>query len=648
MSLFKSKKEKKDNTGMENAAARIVEEPQNDENEQRDESVSRAIMMDRGIFSASAVERAAGYSKVKSTASVRSLIRHADNYEAALKRFRIPQKSGTDQDFLNKLAETNGEVAAYMQEMMSYLTRKAEGYAEKGKSYSGMMGVCAAEANRIRTQLDLINKIQEKCFYSVRSGEEVPYGKSYEELLQNIDYTRIQQMGDSSTMKKLGSGQINSVYLAKDEQRGTERVLKEGQKDMAMDNEAATSVYSRIKIKRATEKKYTMNTAYRDVAVSMIDKLFGLNAVVDTSFVRSASGKQSSLMDKASGATMADSYVYKGAKNIGQASLIQQIKMNESYLVKGIDTTLTAGELQGRNQAAKKQLVDVGSDQFLESTFNLAALDLIVGHVDRHSGNIMISADGVKGIDNDSAFSLRSLGGELKGDAKNISDEDFNKYYFRIEEKDGKKIKHEVANPNQAALYLNTTFPYVTEAFREKIVRVSPEAVAGTLQGLLEKEEIDACVERVKDLQKYLNDLPEDRVVDSFHQINQNYGEEYSSQITRAPGMFADTHSNIMSQVVGVGKGDLLKDYTWKEYKQLSSSMGSSGEIPIMRMYVERMTGYKDLDALKITYYMMKEMAKRATSGGFDVYNALADGTMIGILNRAENMVKAEKKEEQT
>lgn len=52
MSLFKSKKEKKDNTGMENAAARIVEEPQNDENEQRDESVSRAIMMDRGIFSA--------------------------------------------------------------------------------------------------------------------------------------------------------------------------------------------------------------------------------------------------------------------------------------------------------------------------------------------------------------------------------------------------------------------------------------------------------------------------------------------------------------------------------------------------------------------------------------------------------------------
>lgn len=76
--------------------------------------------------------------------------------------------------------------------------------------------------------------------------------------------------------------------------------------------------------------------------------------------------------------------------------------------------------------------------------------------------------------------------------------------------------------------------------------------------------------------------------------------------------------------------------------------MGSSGEIPIMRMYVERMTGYKDLDALKITYYMMKEMAKRATSGGFDVYNALADGTMIGILNRAENMVKEEEKEELT
>ena len=76
--------------------------------------------------------------------------------------------------------------------------------------------------------------------------------------------------------------------------------------------------------------------------------------------------------------------------------------------------------------------------------------------------------------------------------------------------------------------------------------------------------------------------------------------------------------------------------------------MGSRGEIPIMQTYVTRMTGYKDMDALKITYYMMKEMAKRATSGGFDVYDALVDGTMIGILNRAENIVKAEKKEEQT
>ena len=87
----------------------------------------------------------------------------------------------------------------------------------------------------------------------------------------------------------------------------------------------------------------------------------------------------------------------------------------------------------------------------------------------------------------------------------------------------------------------------------------------------------------------------------------------------------------------------MLKDYTWEEYDDLRFSMGTRGEISIMRAYVTRMTGYTDLDyALKITYYMMKEMAKRATSGGFDVYDALVDGTMIGILNRARNMVKAE------
>ena len=91
----------------------------------------------------------------------------------------------------------------------------------------------------------------------------------------------------------------------------------------------------------------------------------------------------------------------------------------------------------------------------------------------------------------------------------------------------------------------------------------------------------------------------------------------------------------------------MFKDYTWKEYDDLRFSMGTRGEISIMRAYVTRMTGYTDLDyALKITYYMMKEMAKRATSGGFDVYDALVDGTMIGILNRAENIVKEEERVE--
>ena len=84
--------------------------------------------------------------------------------------------------------------------------------------------------------------------------------------------------------------------------------------------------------------------------------------------------------------------------------------------------------------------------------------------------------------------------------------------FYGVIREEGRALAEDVYK--RQALYLNTTFPYVTEAFREKIVRVSPEAVAGTLQGLLEKEEIDACVERVKDLQKYLNDLPEDRVVD--------------------------------------------------------------------------------------------------------------------------------------
>lgn len=581
---------------------------------------------ERGILDRNVVEQAQDYAKVSHSPSVQSLMRHIDNHTATMTRMRIPQRregNNADQTFLNELAQVNGEVFACMQEMQDYLMRKAQGYADKTQRYKGVMDACIMAATKIRTQMELIKKIQENCFYAVRNGRDVPYGESYENLLQHVD---IFQETEETERTFLGQGGINSVFLVDDEERHVQRVLKEGQAKVTLqDGKGEKAVYERIRMQNMQAGQVvTMNTAYRDVAVSMIDKLFGLSAVVDTSLVRSRNGKQSSLMDKAEGKEVGKTYSYMDQRGLAHASLLQQILINEQYLKNGLDYKLSDDEQKEKESHEKTQLVNINSAQFLESTYNLAALDIIVGHVDRHIDNIMMTENGVKGIDNDSAFSLRSEKEVFEGATRDMTMSQI----VNMQNENDAEVRGA-----QAFLYFNKAFPVVTEQFRQKILGVSEAAVRGTLKGLIPDDEIEACVNRVRMLQNYLRSMGDDKIVGSFDEVDRN---AYSSESRL--DLRDKVSTNIMSQVRANGGAVYLENEDRIKEMQLSGSP----EMQAIMGYVTRMRGLYDTDSEKIACMLMSELAHTAEQEyGFDLRLALEDGTMVRLYDKVMRATNA-------
>lgn len=573
--------------------------------------------MDRGILNRQKIEKAPDYEKVSHNASVKSLIDRVDEYYAIMSNFTIPQQTGNPQEFMNQIAETNGKVFSVMRQMQEYLIKEAGVLSKKTKRYSGVMATCAAAASNIRTQMDVVNKIQENCLYAMRNGKPVPYGRRYEELLRETD---IFQVKDDTETSLLGQGGINSVYKLWDNERGAERVLKEGHVYASFDNTAEQSVYERTKIVRVDgledkdKEKVTMNTAHRDVAVSIIDKLFNLNAVVDTSFVRSNSGGQASLMDKASGIEGSNVFTYMDEAGEKRSKLLQQIQLNKKFLEKGTDYKLNEWDTKEQKEVRNKAFININSAKFLESTYNLAALDIIVGHVDRHAGNMMVTEEGVKGIDNDSSFSLRSAIGNLGKDTKEASGREFTKALY------DKTTEAEVMNPSQAYLFFDRAFPYVTEEFRNKILGVSGSAVAGALKGLLQEDEIQACVGRVQALQDYLRGLPDDKVVQSFDQIDR---ESYSTQRN---GGFNGVNTTIMSQMRTMGS-DVFFDFNEDEINSMST-WGNS-EVAIINDYVQRVLHLtKNETGRPVAVALLRTLAKICEEGEFDLVGALQNGQL--------------------
>lgn len=538
--------------------------------------------MDRGPLTSDKVRRAAGKDTISSR-SVRSLIIHVEEYNANMSALKIPNLGSDQTKFMNELAETNGQAFELMQGMQKYLIQKARGYAEKGKKYQGLMGLCSKAATDIEYQMKLVNVIQGDCMYALRNGENVPSGKSYIELLKT---TTMKQETDLEDKKYVGGGQMNTLYSMKDEKRGKDRVLKEGfnSKSEAEMNDVEREVFQgRIRQEKNREtgaylesereyeqmftskklkapEKLRLNTANRDVAVSVIDKLFGLNAATETTLAMSASGKQASFMDKEGGVNGSSAMGYMNEKDKIRNSASLQMKICMLYLKNGRNAAnFSERDADDFKEFKSKKHVAINSTAFLESSINLAALDIIVGHVDRHSGNVMVSENGLKAIDNDTAFSLWTI---LPEDRNSFDLSEERKFFG-------------ARNQNQATLNLKDTFPKVTKAFKQKICNVPVSAVRGALKGLLMPEEIDACVTRVTQLQEYLQNVTE---IDSFDEIDRN---DYYNQV-ESGGMVAMNYaSQIKKKTNDLEKKDHFASKFYDFHNYYTKNLNPNGRVEI-------------------------------------------------------------------
>lgn len=608
--------------------------------EEAEEDLNQRKMrsMDRKVLDRSAIENTKGYEKVKHSPSVKRLLERIDDYHDFMIRTKIPAMSGDVQKFMNELAEENGAVVSRMQEMLDYLVRKAEGYAKKTGRYREVMGICAQEAMKIRTQLDYVLKIQENSFYHLRTTGEVPYsGQSYEQVLVSKDLNIFQEK-DSTESTYLGGGNMNTVYTLEDTTRDNQkRVFKEGNVSLDLSNGTNKELVERLThVPQAETGKHTLNTAYRDVAVSIIDKLFNLNAAVETTFARSKQGKQSSMMDMAPGWDPCSVYNYTDEKSKKEAKLLQQIDINRAAL-EGRDGD---GVKNYADKARKGRFVNMGSSKFIESTFNLAALDMIVGHVDRHASNTMVSDEGVKGIDNDMAFGMM----EIEELGKDYSE-------FSFQEMVAKKRKNEIDTINtggQAFLFLDTQFTEVTEEFRQKILRVPVSAVRGALKGLIGDDQIEACVKRVETLQGYLRELPQERIIDSFDQISEKHKNNFN---------LAYLHNfNIYSQMRTVGGGNQINGATHEMAGDLTFENVGRAELAIIGQYVKRKIGTlaeienRKLGTFTLTCFViprvMHMLADAAQADDFDLKKMIENGEFDKMIEEAKALAVVDKEKD--
>lgn len=624
---------------------------QNDRNAQSTPKTSMidSVILDRegSILTRQDIEGVPGYTKVKNTSSVKSLLRHVDNYEAAMKCFVVPENK-------QEIGEMNGRVFSYMEFMEKYLKKKAHGYAKKGKKYAGIMGMCAHAAIRTRIHRDFVIRIMERAL----DGDEEVIGKSYTDLLK-LDKSRFFRETEKSNRRELGKGQINTVYRVNDIIDGNkERVLKDGSMEMDVRASGESEVYTRMKLEQyksyselesellaSTDEeikkirnenkvnKY-INSVHRDVAVSMIDRLFNLNSVVKTSMAINKKNQKSSLMDFAPGGDLSETFAYMGEQNKEKAKVLMECDKYEKWLING--------QRNEEQENKKRQVVNIGSSKFLESTYNLAALDIIVGHVDRHGKNMKVTADGVKGIDNDTSFTLASTWGEIEN-FKGQSDSTLYKGLRRTAKKsESGESEVQVYNSEQARLYFNTAFPVVPRSFKDKICNVKGKAVRGALKGLLEEPEIEACVARVKALQEYLKKNAE--VVDDFDNVDMHdYATQYNMANTKQTAF-----GNIMSQVYGMhmdfsnkeelgghldavvnqGEANALYKYISRKVLAINSQRRDAAEIDGKKPKIIKLTLKQQQELTRLLFCKLAQRYNEHNGG----FCELVDNTFMDVL----------------
>lgn len=461
---------------------------------------------------------------------------------------KVPSK--TDPDFMKKTADVNRQMMESNERLISSLSAVTADYLQMSsrewekksanpdlaKRYEEMgvmlkklaehtLGQQAAIAN---TYADVLGTRRQDA--STSNGLE---GKTFDEIFTS---TRLYQKGEMEG-KTLGQGGMNTVYKVNVD--GKDRAFKQGSGSIRSMDEYATDmeVYQERLGEKLEQRVLSdgktqfvlkdVETAKRDVAVSRVDQLLGLHIAVETKFGRSEIGELSSVMELSAGqeitkfALISDPAQEKAVRAFlanGYDDTIQMLQHAiESKKKNGESPNLIRGneiELQmcveEKETKSANPVICIRDSDLNKSLMEMAALDYICTHMDRHVGNYMVvQQDGkfrVQAIDNDTAFA-------------------------RVEE--GRK-----GGFNAPEVNLEDNFPFVDAELKEKIQSITPQTLRDSLTGLLKEDQITIACERLKKMQEHFEKIevvtgdftPEqiDKLLDSSKSMT-----SYNAHLTR-------------------------------------------------------------------------------------------------------------------
>ena len=516
------------------------------------------IRMERGIFGPRMIANSPGYERVAHNRDVRSLLNDTFSFEAQMKSKKLPPATDNMTDFRMQLATVNGEVITLLQNMIDKLVAYSTTFADKSSRYQTIMGICANAATHMRDQMDFVNRIQELGLNSADQNDlaSFPVGASYESVLLDPNRSGLAMVGESAVQGVVGNGQLNTVLKVSDS--GKIRAMKTGSVRIDTKNGPGDEILGKLQVRRSENADTTqeVNTSYRDAAVSVVNRLFGLHASVGTSLARNAmaGGSQASIMDMAEGQEAGSSISYFGEEERPLAMFKLALKQNATLFETGASSPdqLTGAAAKTAKERAKIRAVDISTDDMMESSMEMAALDMIVGHVDRHAGNYMLAQGGrFTAIDNDTSFSLRKNPGLLGKSMSDFEMQDLDRdsLFHKREGATGTGGMIQLQNEDQALLFYDTAFPFISDELFKKLTSVTPEALDSALKGLISQPERAACTARLRGLQDYLRSLPEDIILRPGESFSKEQKRQYA---TTAYHGFNSKYGNYLAQTYSV------------------------------------------------------------------------------------------------
>ena len=608
------------------------------------------IAADRGLLRPEMITQSPGFERIAHNRDVQSILGKLYAFRQTMASKTLPRATADTQAFKAELAQAVGGTVMSLQTLQEDLAQGAETLNSKTGRYRTVAAICASGAVRTKEQINLCNRILERGLLYAEKGYpgsidptspiKFPEGASMEAALLDPSFAYMATYGEEDFQGVVGSGGINSVR--KVTEGGQTRVFKEGGVHLTGETEgqqeSITSVVERMEAKRQEggyeeASRREINSSYRDAAVSVVDRLFGLKAAVGTSLARTSEhgGRQASVMDLAEGKTANGIMGYFGAKEgayLRAGQEIDKLFLELTFAGKNEEEQQALNRNSGVQEAqisASRQLMDFNSDRMMQSAMNMAVLDIIVGHVDRHNGNIMVNEAGdLTGIDNDTAFSLRESAGVLGEtlDDRNRSWEESNAVTKKAMKGYQSAERAELQNDDAALQAFDTNFPVIPSELRTKILSVAPDTLASALRGLVGEPQIQAAVGRLKALQDYVSKMPPEKI--------RKPGEGFTEAEREA---FVNDHESVMAgNYLAQMHITTRKGMTKSDPGSLISIFEHLLKQPYLRDYVEEHNAVLSTirDPFSMSKYMKRDIYKLFEEDpNFDIKQAYESGELM-------------------